>query len=269
MSNFFKKLRIFNEQTSALIYFAPAFYHLSLAFLINQATKILGSLSVIALYPYITPSLLYGLEYFSYFLMLIGTLIFLFPFIKLFFKQDSLFFKTWTVISKVLATITIILVPIGTFLGMGMLRDLKASISIKKPGTKSTISSEYLSFFLFQLTFGIVFLLTGGFIFILVYQVLLEELAFLYPYITYHTLLFLLIFGWINLIGGMGTLFFSLRWKFKKISLTTEANTIFSIHINLYLVLLFVLLFMFPFGTFFSSSILLYLFSQRNIVRNS
>lgn len=261
---FYKKLERFQRETRFSTYFSTGFYHILCGIILNQLGKLLNSLSIIAIYNYITPTFLYGIKYLSYFLLILGLLIIAFPLIIKKFIENVRVLSITRKIYRIFGFITLISIPIGSILGYIMLRDLKINrVESKQENNKiDRNNSQFLVYLHFIC--GIILIFSSLIVFILIYFVLLNEIAFLYPYLTYDSILLLLIFAWLNLITGIIIFFFFIWMKKGGVLTIFKGNQKSKILLHkIYLVSLITILLIFPFGSFFSLSLLLSQFAQK------
>ncbi|MHA1804747.1 MAG: hypothetical protein ACTSU4_09450 [Promethearchaeota archaeon] len=259
----FKNLRekLLDNKTERdyLNFLAAGLYQVHVGIILNQLIKILNSLSIIIFYPFITAQLLNFLLYFSFFLMIVGCLVLLLPFLKNFIKSQGRSLTILKGVTKILAIITFISFPIGTFLAVYLWNDIKRPRREKNQDNNYLLDEEGKLLFIFQLTCGILLSSFGIILMVAINLVILEEIAFLYPYITYDIIAFLIIITWSSLILGILLLFFATWMKKNRIINREELKKRGAKWVcKLYLLTLIFLLFLYPVGTFFGLTILIY-----------
>ena len=153
-------------------------------------------------------------------------------------------------IVKIIGYFTMILIPIGIFLGISMKQDLhkmKSIIKERKIERKKKKASLYYLILIFG---GLTHIFIGSGILNILIPIIYDEIDFLYPYITFETIILLRFLGWWTLIPGMLLLFCSMWSKFlaRSISIDKLMVKIIKIVINVASLLI---LTIFPFGTFF------------------
>ncbi|MHA1687887.1 MAG: hypothetical protein ACTSUN_00875 [Promethearchaeota archaeon] len=258
----FKNLReklLDNENEMEYLHFlAAGLYQVHVGVILNQLIKILNSLSIIIFYPFITAHLLNFLLYFSFFLIVVAFLILMLPFLKNFIKFQERWLTILKGMAKTLAIITFISFPIGTFLALRLWKELKGAPREKNQEKISLLDDEGKLLFIFQLTCGILLSFFGIFLMAAIYFIILEEIAFLYPYMTYDLVAFLIAIAWSSLILGILLLFFATWMRKKRIIYYEELKKKGPNWAReLYLLTIIFLLLFYPIGTFFGLTLLI------------
>jgi hypothetical protein len=157
-----------------------------------------------------------------------------------------------------------ILVPIATFilLPIALLLHINMHGKLAKK-YEWDIEEKPLSlyYFLFLFVTGTFHTILGLLFVFIVPPLLLDAVDLIFPYVTYDTVTFITILGWINLIPGL-ILFFSSFWA-KKFSDNLEKENISKDLLairSLIIIASIFLLIVFPIGTFFAIALILEFF---------
>jgi hypothetical protein len=191
-------------------------------------------------------------------LISLGIYTMIFPLLKKLVIKKDIIFRTFLTILKINAFLTLILIPMGIFLGNGLRSELKV---IKFNENSQEIRKEKKVSFIYNFLIflsGFIHVILGIFLLFILIPFISKEIDFLFPYITYDLLSVFRIIGWICFIPGILLLLCSI-WAKKLISFKEDDSN--SYYFKIFRVLLLVasalLLIVFPIGTFFSSILIL------------
>ncbi|MFW9936328.1 MAG: hypothetical protein ACFFD5_01660 [Candidatus Thorarchaeota archaeon] len=248
-----KKVKNFQENTNLTIFLGAGLYQISIGLIVNLLVSILLGASIIIFYPIINPLILRFFIITGWVLIIIGIITSIFPLLKTGIMKNNIISKLFIIILKFSAYLSLILIPIGIFLGNGLRSELKA-IKINKAEQKRKKEKKFYSIYSFLLLLaGFIHLMLGIALLFVLIPIILEEIAFLFPYFTYDFIIILQVFGWICFIPGALLIFCSI-WSKKLCNYKENVN--YGNYIKVLRVVLLTasafLIVIFPIGTFFS-----------------
>ena len=206
--------------------------------------------SLIIFYPYLNANILVIIQFLGYIFVLIGIIVCLFPFFRIrLVKAKKLSFLI-ILIFQIIAYFTMILIPIGLFLGITMKRDLQEMKDMIKERKEDKKEKNVVLYYLILTFGGLTHVLIGSGLLFLLIPIVNAEIDFLYPYITFDIIIFLKIIGWWTFIPGVMLLFCSIWSRFLARSSSLDKLMVKSIKIVINVASLLVLV-IFSFGTFF------------------
>jgi len=250
-----KKVKKFQERTNFIIFLGTGLYQISIGLIANLLVSILLGASIIIFYPIINALILRIFMIIGWSLISIGIFTVIFPLLKNALIKKEIIYKIFLIFLKFSAYITLLLIPIGIFLGNGLRLELKAikvneTMQKKRKEERKEIYSFY--YFLISLT-GVIHVILGIFLLFVLIPIISKEINFLFPYVTYEFLSVFCIFGWFCFIPGIILTFCSI-WS-KKLSIFKQNGTSsYYIKFIRFLILgsAVFLIIIFPIGTFFS-----------------
>ncbi len=242
----------FENKTSFMIYFSTSLYLICVGLFIKFLMAILISLPIIMIYPYINPLLLEILTIMALAFILLGITTGVFPVFKQNIMKNKLAMQIIIVILKISAITTMVLIPIGVFLGKGLYSELSMNNSHERNENKNIEKEATKPRFFLQFSAGFVHVLFGGLIISWFPSLYLAGLNLLFPYINYQLFVFITIIGWTSFLTGLLLTFCSIWLKKLKMNetivkrkrLTKILNKITFIS-SIFMTLIF------PLGTFF------------------
>ncbi|MFO8019993.1 MAG: hypothetical protein R6U96_15315 [Promethearchaeia archaeon] len=146
-----------------------------------------------------------------------------------------------------------ILLPAGLLISVNLRKNLA-----DKYGWKLKEKTVTLYYFLFLFFAGIIHTFLGFLFVFVVPDLLYDAIDLIFPYVTYDTVTFITILGWVNLIPGVILLLSSL-WSKKFSSALGEETKSIDLRIIRTLIIIssVILLVVFPIGTFFAIALIL------------
>jgi len=247
------KVKNFQEKTNFTIFLGTGLYQISIGLIVNLLVSILLGASIIIFYPIINPLILRLFITIGWVLIIIGIITSIFPLLKTGIMKKNIISKSFIIILKFSAYLSLILIPIGIFLGNGLRSELKAvKINRYEQKRKKEKNFYYIYSFLLLLA-GFIHLTLGTILLFVLIPIISEEIAFLFPYITYNFFIILQVFGWICFIPGAILIFCSI-WSKKLCNYKENVN--YSYYLKVIRILILTastfLIIIFPIGTFFS-----------------
>ncbi|MFX0059094.1 MAG: hypothetical protein ACFE85_03630 [Candidatus Hodarchaeota archaeon] len=246
------KAKNFQEKTNFILFLGTGLYQISIGLIANLLVSILLGSSIIIFYPIINPLILKIFVYIGWGLIIIGIITTIFPLLKSAMTKKKILFKLFFIILKISALLTLILIPIGIFLGIGLRSELKV-IKINEAEQKRRREKKIapIYYFLIFLT-GFTHLILGIILLFLLIPFISNEIDFVFPYITYGLLSIFRFIGWICFIPGAILIFCSI-WSKRLSNFKETANNGYFIRTLRVLLLSAstLLMIIFPIGTFF------------------
>ncbi len=246
------KIVDYDNKVNFFVYFGTGLYQICVGLFLGLLVSFILGVPTILLYPYVTPVVLWIIKIFSWVLLGFGAITGLYPFLKSKVKPESPIRNIYARLLKISVVLTLILVPIGLFLGSALRSELRTELNSVK--AEKSIARTY--FLLLFLT-GLIHTIIGAFLVFFFRSIIARVFDLAFPYITYEMINFLVILGWICLIPGSILIICSF-WskKFSEIEdISREKFSLKAIRMLILSASAFITL-VFPIGTFLGLSII-------------
>ena len=261
MLNVVKKM-IKNDQV--ILCLGTGLYQITLGLFILIINSFLMGFSLIVLYPYITVLSLNMIEVIGWILISFGGYTIIYPFFREKARNNRIYVKILNIAFKISCGLTFLLVPLGIFLGLGLISVIRSYNS--HPNQAEKIKRKGMVSTAFVLTAGIFNIIIGFLIIQYINPFLVDELDFLFPYITYSLINLIGLYGWLCCILGLILGFCSIWVRRLNIREKSEKKSRFLRIINILMVVTSTgLMILYPFGTYFGLAIILSFFPLKKI----
>jgi len=250
-------LKDFESRSHFLLFLGTGLYLLSISFLIQLFISLAISLPLITFYPLITSVLLKLLNIIALCCVFLGIITIIFPLIIQEIYENKTFSRILTIILIIIAVWTMLFVPIGFFLGMGVITELRTNKIREGENANRSEKKSNREWFLLLFIAGIIHVIFGGLMIFLFPFVFFEVVSLLFPYLNYELLTFLIIIGVISFISGSLLTFCSI-WlkKFSRSKIINKRNRQTKIIYKIIFISSILMMFIFPIGTFFGLTII-------------
>ncbi|MHA1436964.1 MAG: hypothetical protein ACTSPD_05265 [Promethearchaeota archaeon] len=247
-----EKIKNIEKETRISIYLGAGLYQICVGITLTLLVSFLLGLPIIMAYPFITPEILLWIKIIGWFLIILGIITCILPIIRHYAEKNSPIQSFLKVILFFSALITIILIPIGIFLGLALFSELK-----RDQDQERKEKSVAILYFLLLFLAGLIHLIIGIILVFILPSILYDYMNLTYPYINYNLIRFLLILGWICLIPGLILILCSF-WAIKLSRIQNFKYESLDVKVIRVLILIssaFITL-AFPIGTFFGLTLL-------------
>lgn len=150
MRSLLSLLKNFQNRSNLLIYLSTGLYLFLIALLIQFFISFSIGLPLMMIYPLITPFLLNLLNVMAWWCIILGILTIILPMIKQKIQKNNILLRILITILKISALTTILFVPIGIFLGMGVYTELRTN-EFNDGKNKKRSEKNYNTWFFFAI----------------------------------------------------------------------------------------------------------------------